>query len=77
MMEMGQLPRDDFVLVNKIEGYLGIRLRKSGVMGMDVSLAQLQKAQEQKREMQKPSAAKKEDKPAESIIGKDIEILEE
>lgn len=76
MMEMGQLPRDDFVMVNKIESYLAIHLRKNEVMGMDATLVNIQKAQEKKKEMQKP-VVKKEDIQAESIVGKDIEILDE
>ena len=46
-IEMGQLPRDDFVLVNKIEKVLGINLRKEPGK-KEINLAELQKMNENK-----------------------------
>jgi ribosome-binding protein aMBF1 (putative translation factor) len=50
-VELGELPKDDFVLINKIENYLGISLRREKIKE-GVSLHELQKIKEEKeREM--------------------------
>lgn len=83
-IELGQLPRDDFVLISRIENYFKINLRKNKDSGKDVNLAQLQKMQEQKV---KPAAetsklADKAGKPVEKkgflggLFGKGIDIVE-
>ena len=46
-IEFGELPKDDFVLVNKIEKYFGISLRKKKVPE-GTTLADLQKMNEEK-----------------------------
>lgn len=82
-VEMGQLPRDDFVLISRIENYLKINLRKNKDSGKDVNLAQLQKMQEEKAKA--PEPLKAEEKPAEkggkggflnSLFGKGINIID-
>ena len=47
MIEFGELPSDDFVLISKIERILGISLRKKKQIS-EVTLADLQKMSEEK-----------------------------
>jgi ribosome-binding protein aMBF1 (putative translation factor) len=47
MIEFGELPSDDFVLISKIERVLGIDLRREKQIS-DVTLADLQKMDEEK-----------------------------
>lgn len=83
MIENGILPRDDFVLITKIQQNLGINLRKSGGEQMipapvsrptdkdaNVTLADLQKMNEQKIRENIEMAGRK------SILGKDIEVFD-
>lgn len=86
MIENGELPSDDYVLVSKIEHLLGIRLRRSapataspGAQSMQgpattvpVSLASLQRLREEKTKDKKPSAPAR----SSSVVGSDIEIIE-
>ncbi len=46
MIELGELPYDDFVLISRIEQLFGINLRKFGVVNTAVNLADLQKRKE-------------------------------
>ncbi len=72
MIEMGNLPKDDFVLINRIEEKLGIVLRKN--TQEKVNLAELQKANEEKfkKEPEVNSSSGKES----GLFGDDIEIIE-
>ena len=80
-MELGQLPRDDFVLVSRIENYFKINLRKNKNSNVDVNLASLQKMQEKKAQ---PAEVTVAEKPAEkqkpgffgSLFGKGVDIVE-
>jgi ribosome-binding protein aMBF1 (putative translation factor) len=47
MIEFGELPSDDFVLISKIERILGVNLRKEKQIS-EVTLADLQKMSEEK-----------------------------
>jgi len=79
MIEMGELPKDDFVLINKIESNLGINLRKEKKKG-DVTLADLQKMDEANIQNQIEKSHMKEaglEGEEERISGEDIEIVEE
>ena len=73
VIEMGELPRDDFVLINKIENVFGINLRKDKISS-GTSLAELQKMNENKI---KEEINKSRGKPAkeEKLEGADIELL--
>lgn len=46
MLELGELPSDDFILISRIEQFFGINLRKYGVATTAVNLADLQKRKE-------------------------------
>jgi len=46
-VELGELPRDDFVLVNKLEAALGITLRKEGAP-TSISLSELTKLKDER-----------------------------
>jgi ribosome-binding protein aMBF1 (putative translation factor) len=48
MIEMGELPKDDFVLINKIENVLKVNLRKEKSARETVTLADLQRMSENK-----------------------------
>jgi len=70
-IEFGELPKDDFVLISKIEKYLGIDLRKGG-RKEEVKLSDLQKMNEQK-------IREKEDRKRtfeEGVLGNEIDLDE-
>lgn len=69
MIELGELPSDDFVLISRIENVFGINLRKNPGSIAQVSIADLQKRNEAKKEV---SVFKDSSK----FSGNDIEILE-
>ena len=77
MIEFGELPSDDFVLVNKIENKLGISLRKEKKPD-EVNLAELQRAQGAKEEKARREAEKIQRKSLEEegLSGEDIELVE-
>lgn len=72
MMELGELPADDFVLISRIEQVFGINLRKNPGSIAHVSLADLQKKNEEKRK-DKTSEIFKD---SAGMAGNDIEILD-
>ncbi len=86
-VELGELPSDDYVLINRIENVLGTTLRKEGTQS-SVSLAELTKmkaerdaqaaiesaAQGPAARSGKPQPAK-EDADMSSLLGDDIEIV--
>jgi len=74
----GELPKDDFVLINKVENYLGINLRKEKKKD-EVTLLELQKMDEKKIQEQIEKAHLKDanlEQEEERISGSDIEVLE-
>jgi len=78
MIEMGELPRDDFILINKIENKLGIVLRKNKP-AESVDLVELQKKHEAGKMFVggKAESARKENKDGSgNFLGADIEILD-
>ncbi len=72
MLELGELPADDFVLISRIEQVFGINLRKNPGSIAQVSLADLQKRNEEKKKDKGANVFK--DSPA--FSGNDIEILD-
>lgn len=71
MMELGELPADDFVLISRIEQVFGINLRKNPGSIAQVSLADLQKRNEEKKK-EKTNIFK----DSANLAGNDIEILD-
>ena len=71
-IELGELPRDDFVLINKIEDYLGINLRKEK-KPEGPTLSQLQEMKEDKVRGEIEKIQKRE---MGEVTGDDIEIIE-
>ena len=67
-IELGDLPKDDFVLVSKIENHLGLQIRKE--KEKSVSLSDLQKSQEGANKKSAEGPVKQD------ILGDDIEILD-
>lgn len=74
MLELGELPADDFVLISRIEQVFGINLRKNPGSIAQVSLADLQKRNEDKKKEKSPSNIFKESSAG--MAGNDIEILD-
>lgn len=83
IIELGDLPRDDFVLISKIERIFGINLRKNKQKD-EMTLLDLQKMSEDrvretldKYHKKEFGKKQKENKKQENISGDDIEILGE
>ena len=57
LLELGELPADDFVLISRIEQFFGINLRKHGLATTAVNLADLQKRKEQHEKEAKAKAS--------------------
>ena len=56
LLELGELPADDFVLISRIEQFFGINLRKYGLATTAVNLADLQKRKEEHEKAAKAKA---------------------
>ncbi len=69
MIENGLLPRDDFVLISKVEKYLGLSLRKDGAIH----------SQDMRKLIEEPAVKEEkltnEDKS--DIVGRDIVLIDE
>jgi len=80
LIESGQLPTDDFVLISKIENFLGIRLRKEpGPEQVKISELQkqaIEKAQELRAQSERASRPPIE-KKSEELSGSEIELIED
>jgi len=72
MIELGELPSDDFVLISRIEQVFGINLRKNPGSIAQVSLADLQKRDEGK----KKDIGKNIFKDSLKFSGNEIEIID-
>lgn len=72
ILESGRLPSNDFILLNKIQKFFNINLRKDG-KEFNISAAELMhKAAEEKPAQRKPTQ-----RDYKEIIGKDIEIMDD
>ena len=76
LLELGETPADDFVLISRIEQLFGINLRKYAASTASVNLADLQKRSEQRKKeiSQKTSSASQD---SASFAGSDIELVDE
>tara|TARA_Y100000310_G_C20700547_1_gene829428 strand:+ start:4595 stop:5161 length:567 start_codon:yes stop_codon:yes gene_type:complete len=70
MMENGKVPRDDFVLINRVEEFLGVNLRKTGEQ-----FGEMRKLVEGKGEDRKEKR-KIEKELSDSLVGDDIDLME-
>jgi ribosome-binding protein aMBF1 (putative translation factor) len=79
MIELGELPYDDFVLINRLEQLFGINLRKFGAIASSVNLADLQKRKEQQeKEALKKVASPKPIIPNSSLMSNsEIELVDD
>lgn len=89
MIENGVLPANNFILVNKLESYFGINLRKNKVAESpmlknlmpynveNVNPADAKKTLKENVEEAKKADKKKEDEKITEISGEDIEVIEE
>ncbi len=76
MIELGELPADDFVLISRIEQAFGINLRKHPASIAQVNIADLQKRTEEKKKEAAVKSVGQMFKDSAGIAGNDIEILE-
>ncbi len=76
MLELGELPADDFVLISRIEQLFGINLRKHGASIASVSLADLQKRQVEKVKQENNKRAMNSSHE-EKMSGNEIELADE
>ena len=74
MIENGILPKDDFILLNKIQSFLGINLRKDrGSFGQTMrSLIDESRVETKERKGGEEKAEKRKD----NLLGEDIEIID-
>ena len=83
MLELGELPADDFILISRVEQFFGINLRKFGTAMASVNLADLQKRKESaEREAKSKAFAGLGQTDAghntgNGLSGSDIEILDD
>lgn len=73
LIELGELPRDDFILISRIEQVFGINLRKHPASVAQVNLADLQKRSEEKKKEKSPSNLFK---GSNAFSGNDIEVID-
>lgn len=76
MIELGELPADDFVLISRIEQIFGINLRKNPASIAQVNVTDLQKASEQKKKEAATKTVGQMFKDSAGVSGNDIEILD-
>ncbi|MBS3083674.1 hypothetical protein J4423_02615 [Candidatus Pacearchaeota archaeon] len=76
MIELGELPKDDFVLISRIEQIFGINLRKHPNSIAQVNLAELQKRNEQTKKDTAVKSVGQMFKDSAGVSGNDIEILD-
>ncbi|MEK6914944.1 MAG: hypothetical protein AABW89_00175 [Nanoarchaeota archaeon] len=76
MIELGELPKDDFVLISRIENVFGINLRKYPASIAQVNLEDLKKNNEQRKKEEEKKVSKDIFKDSTSFAGNDIEILD-
>ena len=73
MLELGELPADDFVLISRVEQLFGINLRKHGAYVASVNLAGLQKRREEQEKKKNVVSSS----GAGNLAGNEIELVDE
>ncbi len=73
LIENGVLPKDDFILINKIQDYLKINLRRDG-QNFNESMAKMAVESRSNSDVKSSESRKKEN--TESILGDDIKLIE-
>lgn len=74
MLEYGTLPTDDFVLINKMQKFYGVNLRKDGKDFSQSAQDLMRKTSERNAQFKVPS---KKDAPEEKISGDEIQIIDD
>ncbi len=78
LLELGEVPADDFVLISRIEQFFGINLRKFGNVNAAVNLADLQKRKEAHEREARAKASNASAKVSNNdLSGNDIEIVDD
>ncbi len=79
MIELGELPYDDFVLISRIEQLFGINLRKFGSVNTAINLADLQKRKEaNEKEALRKVSSKGSSLPDNNMVSNaEIELIED
>ena len=76
MAELGELLKDDFVLISRLEQIFGINLRRHPQSIAQVNVADLQKKNEQIKKDASVNGLGQTSKNSSSLSGNDIEILD-
>ena len=76
LLELGEMPADDFVLISRIEQLFGINLRKYAPSVASVNLADLQKRREEADRKNASTNLRKNAVNSGALAGNDIEILD-
>ncbi len=80
MIENGVLPKDDYVVISKLEQLFGISLKKEGVKAPDSAFLTASKLEKKESSFVEKSRERlrvketSESKPAEALTGSDVEI---
>ncbi len=73
LIENGVLPANNFILINKLENYLGLKLRKNRAADSESLIKKIAAAPKEAGKETGKEDAKKEEK-GENLLGKDVEI---
>ncbi len=80
IIENGQLPQDNFFLINKLENFLKINLRKNRPVEQSVSVSDLQRARDVRTITQNSADSfrthQKDQSSIKNLLGDDIEIID-
>ncbi len=74
-LELGRLPRDDFVLITKIENCFGFSLRKDSE-GFNAARKMVEERARQIAAEKKAAEERNKDVDMKSLLGKDVEVIE-
>ncbi len=77
MIELGELPADDFVLISRIEQLFGLNLRKYAQSTASVNLADLQKRRVESDKKKASNLFDKKDLNKAGLSGAEIDIIED
>ena len=78
LLENGIIPRDDFVLINKVQNYFGINLRKDRKeFGGDLQMRKIVDDMQVEKLKLRDEELKRKESKIDQVLGEDIEIIEE
>jgi len=76
-IEMGRLPRNDYVLVNKLESYFGVLLRKDPNVGkLNLEVRERKESRFLKEQTERVKTQEREEQKMSTVLSDDIEIID-